>query len=1151
MKKQTRKKVSTERLWERIPDVPSFTNLTKEYGRVQKEAEPALEALATPHIESFDWAVDEGLKLALKELPDISFELPNTSKDRISLKITDARLCSPSVVQGTIGAKEQRIFPTECRQRYTTYKGDFIIVMSWWMNGVQQSSIEKNLGSIPIMLRSKLCNLSGLDPKGLVGKGEHETEWGGYFIAKGHEKLIRMLLMTRANYPVFLSRSAWEARGKGFTDKGILIRCVRRDRSHCNNVLHYLADGSIKIMFNVGRELFFVPLMMILKALVDVTDEFIYKRCIAGFEDDLYMKGCITDMLRDLHRQGIHSHYGAKRFVGEKFESRIRRQIGEWSTDAQCCEFIVQTYVAIHCTTPMEKFHFLVHALQKLYQGVQDKAAPESPDHVMLQEVLLGGHLYLQIIKDKLINWLITIQLLVLRKARADLSYTIQQADMNQIVAKSFQIDRNFETFIATGNVPVGTGQGLPQTTGLTIIVENLNRLRYLAHFRSVHRGAFFMELRTTDARQLQPDAWGFICPVHTPDGTPCGLLNHLSAFCEIVTQSQDSSEIPSVLIGLGMVSIEQACPFPIKECYKVSLDGRILGYVPMKDAQKVVDRLRLLKLDNNKVPKYTEIALVPKRPKGQFPGIYLFTSLARMMRPVINLRANKVEYIGTFEQLYLDICITPSEAYPGITTHQEINDRSFLSHLASLIPMPDNNQSPRNMYQCQMGKQTMGTPYMTYHRFAENKIYRLYFPGTPFFRPVHYDYLKLDDYPSGTNAIVAVISYTGYDMEDAMIISKSSYERGFGHGCVYKSEHIDLKFLLKNTDTQSVFERDPLAPNLNDKLGPDGLPHVGQWLEKNDPYFCFFNAEEGKHVVKKFSGMERVYVDSVKLKGNDQGTLTRQSVVIVMRVPKNTKMGDKFASRAGQKGICSYLWPQEDLPFTESGLTPDIVFNPHGFPSRMTIAMMIEIMAGKSGALHGLVHDATPFRFNEDDTAVEYFGSLLEKGGYNYYGTERLYSGTDGRELTADIFFGIVYYQRLRHMVSEKWQVRATGPLDAVTHQPNKGRRRGGGVRFGEMEKDALLAHGASYLLQDRLFYGSDRTTAHVCMECGSLVSPIVIVPPTAPGVNLVETPKPKCGLCGKAETIEVVEVPYVFKYLTEQLASVNIKIKLDVTQV
>lgn len=165
--------------------------------------------------------------------------------------------------------------------------------MSWWINNIQQPSIEKNLGAIPIMLRSKFCNLHGLSPEGLVERGEHETEWGGYFIAKGHEKLIRMLLMTRGNYPLYLARSSWEARGKGFTDKGILVRCVRQDRSHCNNVLHYLSDGSVKLMFNVGRELFFVPFMMILRGLLDVSDEYIYKKCIAGFEDDLYMKGYI------------------------------------------------------------------------------------------------------------------------------------------------------------------------------------------------------------------------------------------------------------------------------------------------------------------------------------------------------------------------------------------------------------------------------------------------------------------------------------------------------------------------------------------------------------------------------------------------------------------------------------------------------------------------------------------------------------------------------------------------------------------------------------------------------------------------------------------------------------------------------------------
>lgn len=245
-------------------------------------------------------------------------------------------------------------------------------------------------------------------------------------------------------------------------------------------------------------------------------------------------------------------------------------------------------------------------------------------------------------------------------------------------------------------------------------------------------------------------------------------------------------------------------------------------------------------------------------------------------------------------------------------------------------------------------------------------------------------------------------------------------------------------------------------------------------------PIASYFDTNESTYKTKKYSGSEDCVVDNVKLCGTFN-TDSKKIACITLRIPRNPTVGDKFASRAGQKGILSQKWPAEDLPFTETGLIPDIVFNPHGFPSRMTIAMMIETMAGKSGSLHGFVHDATPFRFDEKNTAIDHFGRLLQAGGYNYYGTERVYSGIDGREMTADIFLGVVHYQRLRHMVSDKWQCRSTGAIDNVTHQPVKGRKRGGGVRFGEMERDALIAHGASFLLQDRLLHCSDKISVHI----------------------------------------------------------------------
>lgn len=287
--------------------------------------------------------------------------------------------------------------------------------------------------------------------------------------------------------------------------------------------------------------------------------------------------------------------------------------------------------------------------------------------------------------------------------------------------------------------------------------------------------------------------------------------------------------------------------------------------------------------------------------------------------------------------------------------------------------------------------------------------------------------------------------------------------------------------------------------------------------------------------------------VDNIKLCSNDRGTGKFKKACITVRVPRNPTVGDKFASRHGQKGILSQLWPVEDMPFTENGMVPDILFNPHGFPSRMTIGMLIESMAGKSAALHGAYYDATPFTFTEKNSALKYFGETLVSAGYNFFGTEKMYSGISGVELEADIFVGVVYYQRLRHMVSDKFQVRTTGPRDSVTNQPIKGRNVEGGIRFGEMERDALLAHGTSFLLHDRLFSCSDGCEAFVCTSCGSMLSPLLQRPPPS---SVASSRRYSCMLCGRMDTIQIIPVPHVFRYFLAELAAMNIKLRLTLEQ-
>ncbi|XP_076280843.1 RNA polymerase I subunit Rpl135 [Lasioglossum baleicum] len=1114
---------------------PKLTNTSQTFGKPPEEQNTLLQNLGTPHTDSFNYMLEDGLSEGVRDNPLVYIHLPN--EEKVALWIDDVTVHQPSVPVGTIGVKNHRIYPTECRQRGCTYKGKMTVKLGWSINGKIQEALERDLGEIPIMVKSNRCHLNKMSPKELVSHGEHEQEWGGYFIIKGLERLIRMLLMTRRNYPIAIRRSGWKARGVQFSDLGLLLRSVRDDNTATNNTLHYVTDGSAKLMFTYRKVLYYVPLVLMLKCLVDVSDIFIYNALTAGSEDDLYYKGCILNMLREIHKQDLHSHDQCKAYIGRMFRIKFF-ELPQDATDTDICDFIIKHCIAIHLNDPLDKFYLLVFMTKKLFALANNKCAVEGADAVMMQECLLGGHLYLQVLKEKLYTWLTGLKMGILKRARsAGNRYTLSVQEMLNIMKHTSSLESQMENFLATGNIRSATGLGLMQSSGLTIVAENINRMRYMSHFRAIHRGSFFQEMRTTEARQLLPDAWGFICPVHTPDGAPCGLLNHLTMNC-IITKHPDlklKANIPIVLMDLGMVPLSIADDW--KSSYVVMLDGKLIGVINDNIVARITDKLRLLKINGKEVPSTMEIALVPKKNvPAQYPGLYLFTSPARMMRPVMNLIAKKIEYIGTFEQIYLDICVTPEEAYEGLTSHQELSKTAFLSNLASLIPMPDCNQSPRNMYQCQMGKQTMGTPCHTWQLQSETKLYRLQTPGTPLFRPVHHDKINLDDFAMGTNAIVAVISYTGYDMEDAMIINKAAYDRGFAHGIIYKSEFVDLE------DQRSYFARNPDKPELAEKLDTDGLPLPGTIISEGDVYYCYYDADKSTYTTGKYHGKEDAHVDTVKLCGTLHSHIPRRAC-ITFRISRNPSVGDKFASRAGQKGICSQKWPAEDLPFTETGLIPDIVFNPHGFPSRMTIAMMIEVMAGKSAAVHGLVHDATSFRFNESETAVEYFGKLLERGGYNYYGTERMYSGIDGREMTADIFFGIVHYQRLRHMVSDKWQVRSTGPIDVLTRQPIKGRRRGGGVRFGEMERDSLISHGCSFLLQDRLFHCSDKTTTLVCQKCGTLLGPVMETTLSASGFGN----KSRCRLCGDDESVREVDIPYIFRYLVTQLTSCNINVKLS----
>ncbi|KAH3668897.1 hypothetical protein OGAPHI_002652 [Ogataea philodendri] len=1131
-----------------------------------------------PHVGSFN-ALTEGpdgglLNQAVKDIGTKTiFDSNDVTRlgNKLKIRVDSVQVAKPQVPSTDKLSVVRNTYPAECRERMTSYRARLLLKVCWSVNDGEEISEVREAGQIPIMLQSNRCHLENLSPDQLVNLREETDELGGYFIVNGIEKLIRMLIVQRRNHPMAIIRPSFANRGTSYSHFGVQIRSVRPDQTSQTNVLHYLNDGNVTFRFSWRKNEYLIPVVMILKALVETSDREIFDGVVGADTGNSFLTDRLELLLRTYKNYNLYSQKETLAYLGDKF--RVVFGATPDMSDISVGEEVIKRIVLVHLSNNQDKFRMLLFMIRKLYSLVAGDCSPDNPDATQHQEILLGGFLYGMILKEKIEEYLQNIRLQV-------------QSDINRGVAVNFSdrkymsrvflrinenIGQKLQYFLSTGNLVSQSGLDLQQVSGYTVVAEKINFHRFISHFRMVHRGSFFAQLKTTAVRKLLPESWGFLCPVHTPDGSPCGLLNHLAHKCQITTSPSDVSEVPKLVYKLGVSPTASAMNISGPNVCCVQLDGRIIGWCSHKQGRVVADTLRFWKVEKKHgIPLDMEIGYVPPSAGGQYPGLYLFAGASRMVRPVRYLPLDQEDIIGPFEQVFMNIAVTPAEIENNIHSHVEFAPTNILSILANLTPFSDFNQSPRNMYQCQMGKQTMGTPGVALVHRSDNKLYRLQAGQTPIVKANLYDEYGMDNFPNGTNAVVAVISYTGYDMDDAMIINKSADERGFGYGVVYKVEKVDLSLNRKRGDpiTQHFgFGDDEWPQSWQDKLDNDGLPFIGVHVEEGDPICAYYDDILGKTKVKTYHSSEPAFIEEVKLLGDDNGTSEFQTLSIKYRITRQPLIGDKFSSRHGQKGVCSRKWPQIDMPFSETGIQPDVIINPHAFPSRMTIGMFVESLAGKAGALHGIAQDATPWKFSESDTPADYFGEQLLKSGYNFHGNEPLYSGATGEELRADIYIGVVYYQRLRHMVNDKFQVRSTGPVNSLTMQPVKGRKRHGGIRVGEMERDALIGHGTSFLLQDRLLNCSDYTQTSICRSCGSLLSTQMSVP------RIGSQASTRCRRCAKkiervlpnmdeldiwedgqgtkfiggGETTTVA-IPFVLKYLDSELSAMGIRMHYNV---
>ncbi|RDA84724.1 hypothetical protein CP532_5247 [Ophiocordyceps camponoti-leonardi (nom. inval.)] len=539
-------------------------------------------------------------------------------------------------------------------------------------------------------------------------------------------------------------------------------------------------------------------------------------------------------------------------------------------------------------------------------------------------------------------------------------------------------------------------------------------------------------------------------------------------------------------------------------------------------------------------------------------------------------IRAGAVEYLDAEEEETSMICMTPEdlELYrlqktgnpvdedPGddlnkrlktktnptthMYTHCEIHPSMILGICASIIPFPDHNQSPRNTYQSAMGKQAMGFFLTNYSRRMDTMSNILYYPQKPLATTRSMEFLKFRELPAGQNAIVAIACYSGYNQEDSVIMNQSSIDRGLFRSLFFRSySDQEKKVGLNYTE---IFEKPFHQSTLRmkhgtyDKLDDDGIVSPGVRVSGEDIIIgktapidqesqdlgTRTSVHQRRDISTPLRSTENGIIDSVVVTVNADNV---KYVKVRVRTTKIPQIGDKFASRHGQKGTIGVTYRQEDMPFTREGVTPDIIINPHAIPSRMTIAHLIECLLSKVSTLEGMEGDATPFT----DVTVDSVSELLRKHGYQSRGFEIMYNGHTGRKLRAQVFFGPTYYQRLRHMVDDKIHARARGPVQIMTRQPVEGRARDGGLRFGEMERDCMIAHGAAAFLKERLFEVSDAFRVHICEICG-LMTPIA---------NLSKQSF-ECRPCKNKTKIAQVHIPYAAKLLFQELQAMNIAARM-----
>jgi DNA-directed RNA polymerase II subunit RPB2 len=1137
-----------------------------EWEAVQAYFAKGVRRLVDHQVESYEDFIRTKLPLIVQSTAPITVwheqdETTKKYKYEFRLSFENVTYLKPRLQEAT--GRVKPMLPMEARVRSFTYASqmyaDIRFVARTYAAPLFDTFTEEfrvfegiSMGKLPVMLGSSLCLLKDY-PASMTDMGECSHDPLGYFVVHGSERTILcqekvadnriMIFQNKKTSSKYLYSVELKSLHESFTTppKKLEIRLSSKFNGF-----------GYPMVVCVPRFREDIPLMVYFRAL-GVIDDHTVARIVWGDETDTHIE-LLAASFRDASEMGIFTQDDAVRYLTNHLQYGTNQEDKcAYVRHLLTTEFLPHVRFAGETTTPeilnARRTMLMGSMIRRLLLTYCKHIPLDDRDAYPNKRVVTTGalltHLFRQLFQKVCNDTRNEFVQEVNNDAWKKSGQPLEILNINNLykILKVSTIEGKMKQALATGNFTV-QGMGTNSSTSLSNatkvgVSQVLARMSYAATLSHLRRIQTPVEKsgKLLAPRKLHGTSWGFMCPVETPEGHSVGIVKTMSLLTSI------SQHVPSstILHFLSDLIVQWITTPKVYEGTSITVNGVLVAYTT--DPLTIVQSMRTAK-QTLRLHPHTSIAWYTL-----MNSILIETDGGRAVRPVFRVGASEpvgearkdwnawlrccIEYIDASETETLRIALTRAE----VTTHShyEIHPSMLVGHMAGTIPLSDHNQSPRNTYQSAMGKQSMCVYATNFAKRLDKNAYVLCSISRPIVETRSMNILKMQEMPFGMNAIVAIACYGGYNQEDSIIMNRSAVNRGFMRGLYYTmykdEEHRNVtsgreeKFMRPHKHNTRKFKNTSYAA-----IGENGIPLLHANIDENDVVIgkvVNLRHDTAGYPFRDAStthkNAEPGRIDGVWQDKNSDGYPFVKVRVVSERVPQ---IGDKFSSRHGQKGTVGMLLNEEDMPFTASGLRPDLIMNPHAVPSRMTIAQLMECIFGKICVRTGNLGDGTPYSHLKVDQLRE---QMLHYGMHPY-GNEILYNGQTGEMIEAEIFMGPTFYQRLKHMVIDKKHSRARGPIVSLTRQPCEGRSRDGGLRVGEMERDCMISHGASAFTKERLMDVSDPFMTGICKSCGTLA----IVNP--------EEGLYSCGSCGNQTDFVQKTIPYAMKLWMQELEAMHI---------